>query len=148
MEVRPHGFTLIEILIVVVLMAILASLILPQLGGMTENAAETTAIFNVRTLRAQIQTYKSEHDGAPPGDLSSLTLKTNRLGTTDAKQGPVVYGPYLCKIPNNPLVPESVASGVKTPGANPPIAAEKDAGWLYDPATGKVWINHTDYLSR
>jgi hypothetical protein len=115
---------------------------------MTQNAAETTAVYNVRTLRAQIERYKSEHDGAPPVDLSRLTLKTNRHGTTDPAAGPAAYGPYLCKIPSNPLVPEDVATLVKPPGAIPPAASENDAGWLYDPVSGEVWINHDDFLSR
>jgi general secretion pathway protein G len=147
-ELRPHGFTLVEILIVVVVVAILASLILPQLAGMTENASETTAVYNVRTLRARIQIYESEHDGVPPTDLSFLTVKTNRRGNTDSSDGPLAYGPYLVKFPDNPLADERVASVVKPPSANPPLVEEAGAGWLYDAATGEVWINHRDYLDR
>jgi hypothetical protein len=75
-----------------------------------------------------------------------LTVKTNYRGTTNAGDGPLVYGPYIVEIPDNPLVDISYAAVVKAPGANPPTAPQPSAGWLYDPATGEVWINHADYL--
>jgi prepilin-type N-terminal cleavage/methylation domain-containing protein len=141
-----RGFTLLEILIVVVLMAILAAVIIPQWAGTTENAAENTAHFNVGELRSRVQIYKSEHNGQLPANLDLLTVKTNRSGTTSAGDGPLLYGPYILDIPDNPLVDSAFARVVKTPGANPPTAAQPNAGWLYDSTTGQVWINHADYL--
>jgi type II secretion system protein G len=140
------GFTLLEILIVVVLLAVLAAVIVPQWAGTTEKAAETTAQYNVGELRARVQIYKSDHNGDYPATLDLLTVKTNSQGTTSAADGPLVRGPYIVQIPDNPLVDTAFATVVKPPGANPPTAPEPNAGWLYDSATGEVWINHADYL--
>ena len=144
---RALGFTLLEILIVVVLMAILASVIIPQWSGTTERASENTARFNVGELRNLVQVYKSQHNGQYPATLELLTVKTNRNGTPDSGDGPLVCGPYIVNIPDNPLVDVSYAYVVKAPSANPPSDAESGAGWLYDSNTGEVWINHDDYLA-
>ncbi|MBW3598375.1 MAG: type II secretion system GspH family protein [Planctomycetes bacterium] len=145
---RPHGFTLVEILIVVVIMAVLAATIIPQFTDSAKDAKSNTALFNLHTLRAQIELYKTNHDGVVPTTLDLLTQKTNRAGTTNAADGALVHGPYIHSIPDNPLVEAAVADVVKAPGANPPTAAEADAGWLYDASTGEVWINHDDYLDQ
>jgi prepilin-type N-terminal cleavage/methylation domain-containing protein len=145
---RKHGFTLVEILIVVVIMAVLAATIIPQFTDSAQDAKANTALFNLHTLRSQIEMYKSQHDGTPPTALDRLTVKTNRAGTTSAGDGALVYGPYIHEVPANPLVDSGVANVVKAPAANPPTAAESDAGWLYAAATGEIWINHADYLDE
>jgi general secretion pathway protein G len=145
---RQYGFTLVEILIVVVIMAVLAATIIPQFTDSAQDAKANTALFNLHTLRSQIEMYKSQHDGAPPSALDRLTVKTNRAGTTNASDGAVVYGPYIHEVPANPLVDSAFANIVKAPGATPPAAAESQAGWLYHAATGQIWINHADYLDQ
>jgi prepilin-type N-terminal cleavage/methylation domain-containing protein len=145
---RHQGFTLVEILIVVVIMAVLAATIIPQFTDSAQDAKANTALFNLHTLRSQVEMYKSQHDGVAPTTLDLLTVKTNRAGTTSTSDGALVYGPYIHEVPANPMVDSGVADVVKAPGANPPTAAEADAGWLYAAATGEVWINHVDYLDE
>jgi prepilin-type N-terminal cleavage/methylation domain-containing protein len=145
---KNHGFTLVEILIVVVIMAVLAATIIPQFTDSAQDAKANTALFNLHTLRSQIEMYKSQHDGVAPTSLDLLTEKTNRAGTTSAGDGALVYGPYIHEVPANPLVDSGVADVVVAPGANPPTAAEADAGWLYSSTTGEIWINHADYLDE
>src|SRR3569833_2823375 len=76
------GFTLVEVLIVVVIMAILAATIIPQFSNSTNDAKVSTCKFNVNTIRAQIELYKSQHNGALPSlTLAELTGSTNSTGT-------------------------------------------------------------------
>jgi prepilin-type N-terminal cleavage/methylation domain-containing protein len=145
---RHQGFTLVEILIVVVIMAVLAATIIPQFTDSAQDAKANTALFNLHTLRSQLEMYKSQHDGIAPSTLDLLTEKTNRAGTTSASDGALVYGPYIHEVPANPLVDSAFASIVAAPAANPPTAAEADAGWLYSASTGEIWINHADYLDE
>ena len=68
-----HGFTLIEVLIVVVILAVLAATIIPQFTDSTEDAQESVLLTNLKILRTQIQVYRAHHGGlAPSGDLSEL----------------------------------------------------------------------------
>lgn len=140
------GFTLVEVLIVVVIMAILAAAIIPQFSNSSQDAKINTAKFNLHTLRAQIEMYKVQHGGVrPSADLTELTTTTNAAGSKGTGTS-FPYGPYLSEVPENPLTGSNT---VRAATADPPTASgETDAGWLYNATTGKVWIDHADYLTE
>jgi prepilin-type N-terminal cleavage/methylation domain-containing protein len=52
-----RGFTLIEILIVVVILGILSSIVIPQFTNATENAEETSSRAQLNILRGQMSMY-------------------------------------------------------------------------------------------
>jgi prepilin-type N-terminal cleavage/methylation domain-containing protein len=134
---KRGGFTLVEVLIVVVIMAILAATIIPQFSDSAHDAKTNTAKFNLHTLRSQIELYKSQHDGKLPGPLlNELTVKTNSNGTVGTSTA-YIYGPYLSEIPENPF------NHLQTVGAaasNPPTSASGVNGWLYH-TSGAVFID-------
>jgi general secretion pathway protein G len=140
------GFTLVEVLIVVVIMAILAATIIPQFSDSSRDAKVNTAKFNLHTLRAQIELYKSQHDGLRPSNtLAELTSSTNAQGTVGTgAQFP--YGPYLQAIPVNPLTNSRTIRVVTTD--SPTASGESDAGWLYNANSGRIWIDHADYIAE
>src|SRR3954453_19872954 len=102
-KTRPSSaFTLIEVLIVVVMMAILAATIVPQFTDSTKDAKLSTVKFNLATLRAQIQLYRTQHSGVnPSATLAELTTTTDINGTIGTGAA-FVYGPYLRQVPVNP----------------------------------------------
>lgn len=145
---RRSAFTLVEVLIVVVIMAVLAATIIPQFSDSSKDAKISTVKFNLSTLRSQVEIYKSQHDGRMPGDdLAELTIKTNVKGTTATSDGALVYGPYIQKLPLNPFTNSSL---VKEIAASPAVAGDVTStdGWLYHKASGGLWINHADYLDQ
>ena len=72
-KARRSGFTLVEVLIVVVILAILAAAVVPQFSSSTQDAKFSTSVFNLQTLRAQVQVYKAQHNGVYPDTLAKLT---------------------------------------------------------------------------
>lgn len=138
-QTRRQGFTLVEVLIVVVIMAVLAATIIPQFSDSSKDAKMSTAKFNLHTLRSQVELYKSQHDGKlPSDDLAELLIKTNVKGNTNTGDGPLVYGPYIQKIPANPFNNSDTFSNVTTKPATAPGGA---VGWVYDTDDGLLWIN-------
>lgn len=144
---RSSGFTLVEVLIVVVIMAVLAATIIPQFADSTTDAKVSTLKFNLHTLRSQIELYRTHHDGKlPSSTLVELTKATNVSGT----QGTGVnfpFGPYLRQLPDNPF---SNANTVTVITASPATAAQVTGtgGWLFNATTGELWADNEDYITE
>ena len=81
-----HGFTLIEVLIVIALVAVLAATVIPKFASSTEDAKASTLEYNMKGLRSQIAVYEAHHFGDFPtiqnNDLPQLTSTTNATATT------------------------------------------------------------------
>src|SRR3954471_12169015 len=97
---KRNAFTLIEVLIVVVIMAVLAATIIPQFASSTDDAKASALKFNLHTLRSQIEMYKLQHNAIPPaiasGKIPGLTMATDVSGNTNATSNSTYkYGPYV-----------------------------------------------------
>jgi general secretion pathway protein G len=140
---RKSGFTLVEVLIVVMIMAILAATIVPQFANSTNDAKLSTAKFNLQTLRSQVEMYKSQHNGAAPNaTLTSLTSSTNSSGTIGTAGPSFPYAPYMVSLPLNYISNSNAVAAAPANGVAP-TATVAGAGWLYDVTTGKIWFNDT-----
>ncbi|MFQ5655316.1 MAG: type II secretion system protein, partial [Planctomycetota bacterium] len=71
MNRREEGFTLIEMMIVVAIIAVVASMVLPNLLAALISGSEAAAISNLRTLSTACELYRSRNGALPP-DLASM----------------------------------------------------------------------------
>ena len=62
-----NGFTLIEMLIVIIILGILAMVIIPQISVSTEDAKISTLKTNLGGLRSAIEIYYAQHNNIYPG---------------------------------------------------------------------------------
>jgi prepilin-type N-terminal cleavage/methylation domain-containing protein len=141
---RRSAFTLVEILIVVVIMAVLAATIIPSFSNSVADAKVNTATFNLNTLRSQIEHYRAEHDGKVPTGttLPELFAKTDKDGAVGTGVTHV-YGPYLRAIPENTISGSKAVKLVTGAAAAPgDVTASNAGGWLYNATTGGIWIDH------
>ena len=76
---RRGGFTLIEMMIVIVVIAILIGVILPQFRGTQDEAAIQRGRSELRTLATALESYYIHNSNQFPNALSSLTSATPRI---------------------------------------------------------------------
>lgn len=163
------GFSLIELLVVVAILAILAAVIAPQFSNSSVEAKESALRSNLSSLRSAVELYYRDHGKYPsavaatgatcPGTglagsglinsedalVEQLTLYTNAAGqactTTNAT---FKYGPYLKDgIPTDPVVGSS-ATVVATAGNLVMTGGAGTGGWKFDNVTGKVIVNNSN----
>src|SRR5438105_7827710 len=70
------GFTLIEILIVVTILGIIATIVVPQFSTASNTARENMLKDELRYLRTQIVVYKAQHHDVNPGYPGGDTTKS------------------------------------------------------------------------
>jgi general secretion pathway protein G len=129
-----HGFTLIEILIVVVILGILAAIVIPQFTDASMEAASSNLRSQLQTIRSQIELFNVQNPGDPYEADGAPDLGGGPgLGTFfDA----LVQGNYLQAEPLNPLTPD--------PAVNDPTAVAAAAAvggaWVWAESTpGETW---------
>ena len=129
-----RGFTLIEILIVVIILGILAAIVIPQFTNASTQAKQSALDSTVQTLRSQIALYRLQH-----GDtLPDLVTNWNPLITVTAYGNPAQnFGPYMQSTPTNSLTGGSV---VKNGDGSAPVAS---CDFIYDynsgNGSGNIW---------
>ena len=86
------GFTLVELMVVAIIVAILAAVAIPLMSGNTKRAMATEAQAGIGTIKTAQQVYKAEHGGFYPssfncGDDTAQALKdlTIKAGDLDGK---------------------------------------------------------------
>jgi general secretion pathway protein G len=94
-RVRSRGFTLIEIMVVIVILGILAGLVLPRFMGRTEEARKVKAKLQIENLESALKLYKMDNGAYPTTEqgLEALVQKP----TTGAVPGNWREGGYLEK---------------------------------------------------
>jgi len=136
-----RGFTLVEILIVVVILGILAAIVIPQFTQASTEAKQNSLASDLQTLRSQIELYKVQHNDTAPKCATFATqmvyttdIDGNVNGTSKARTGVFQYGPYLERLPENPF--NNLATLVAI--TDPCDAGSGDCGWAYIEATGEI----------
>jgi len=147
---RTSGFTLVEILIVVIILGILAAIVIPQFTNASQDARKNSLTSQLQTIRSQVELYKMQHlDKLPPALTTAnadgaivwadMTTKTNADNTTS---GDPKFGPYLQAPPLNPLNGFSgvdVLAATVDHGSGGQAEAHAGFGFVINPALGKIW---------
>jgi general secretion pathway protein G len=95
-----RGFTLIEIMVVVVIMGILAALIVPKLMGRTDDARIIAARQDIATIMQALKLYKLDNQRYPTTEqgLQALVVKPTAGPAADGWK----TGGYVDKLPKDP----------------------------------------------
>jgi general secretion pathway protein G len=154
---KRKAFSLVEIIIVVTILGILAAIVLPSFQNHASKTKESAVKSNLNTIRSQLEIYKLNHGGVPPGyvngadapiatlllQLTATSTVTGAVSTSKVKVDPYLYGPYMKKIPENPYNGLSTIAYVNA-GMDFSAAADgTSSGWLYKKETSEFRVNWT-----
>ncbi len=126
---RRRGFTLIELVVVVLILGIIGAVAAPKMLNTMAAAKTNSAKQNVSIIRAAIEAYRTQdpNNAYPPANA------TTPLATSLA---PYIKGPFPASplTNNNNTVVDSTANPLTYNSSN-------SAGWLYNSTTGDFALN-------
>jgi len=134
---RRGGFTLVEILIVVVILGVLATLVVPQMVAAQEESQVSATLYDLGKIRRHVVAYEARNS-AWPG-----------VAAGDGTWGEIVGtgGEYLMSPPVNSYVGGDNRRVIVLRDT-PDTAYQTAHGWIFDAATGRVWAGGFDGLDE
>ena len=128
LSLKRRGFTLIELVVVVLVIGILAAVAAPKILDMANNSRTSATRHSLTVVRDAIELYKSQN-GDYPGSAATLGA--------DLK-------PFLKSAFPSSQVGNFNANVVATTETPIATVVSGGAGWVYNETTGEISVNHAD----
>jgi general secretion pathway protein G len=138
MNKKPRAFTLVEILIVVIILGILASIVVPQFSSATSDSEKTAMTDQVVKLRRVLAVYYVRNGNSWP----TITAGDGTWGELVAPGAG-----YMRQPPTNVWVGGPNAKVIVL-RSTPDVAYTTAYGWVFDPATGNLWAAGFDGVDQ
>lgn len=93
------GFTLIELMVVLVILGIIIGLVVPNVVGRGDEARVTAAETDIKTIGQALEMYRLHNSHYPSTDQGLEALVSKPSGSPEPKNW---RGPYLSSMPDDP----------------------------------------------
>ena len=135
MRRRESGFTLLELLIVITIIAILAAAIIPNFVGFDAEAKIAATQTNLNTLRTRVTLFRAKEGRYPDALEELLTTNYDDMG---------IQRSYLEQIPKELISSKGGSDAVENRTAESGLIG--DGGWTYIKDKAKVVVDVTPPL--
>jgi general secretion pathway protein G len=99
---QQAGFTLIEIMVVILILGLLATLVVQSLRGATDKAKRTKAMADIAELKTALDRYYIDNGSYPTGDQGLQALVTPPAQGNQPQTANYEEGGYIRRIPLDP----------------------------------------------
>jgi prepilin-type N-terminal cleavage/methylation domain-containing protein len=138
-KVRPAGFTLIELMIVVAIIGILAAIAIPKFSVLIRKSHEGATKGKLSALRAALRIYNGDTEGLYPADDLTCLIRDGRYINAIPEADIPPYHTKSSEVKNN----DDLGTGI--------ILTADTGGWLYwnwaagvpSRHWGDIWIGCT-----
>ncbi len=125
--VRRSGFTLIELVVVIMILGILAGVAAPKLLSTSGTATDNGIKQTLSVVRDAIELYTAKHGQPPACTATGADFK-------------LLLKDYIRTFPTSPVGTKD--ADIK-PSEDAPLVADNSEGWMYNATTGEFICNCT-----
>ncbi|KMV29435.1 type II secretion system major pseudopilin GspG [Photobacterium swingsii] len=100
MQRKQRGFTLLEVMVVIVILGVLASLVVPNLLGNKEKADQQKVVTDISALEQALDMYKLDNSVYPTTDQGLDALVSKPSSSPEPRN--YRNGGYIKRLPNDP----------------------------------------------
>jgi len=133
---RRSGFTLVELVVVVLVLGIIASIATPKMFDTASDARQNGTIQSLSVLRNAIELHKAQN-GSYPGNAGTEADFKDDLA-------PFIKGAF----PKNQIADATNDASVNVVTSGNPLSASGTDDWKYDNQTGEIIINLAAYQNQ
>jgi general secretion pathway protein G len=131
MRTARRGFTLVELVIVVLVIGIIAAIAAPKMFDTAGSARTNSTKQSLSTLRQAIELYRAQTGAYPAAASMATDLRT------------YLQGPF----PSPQVGANQGVATVKSSTDNPITTASGGEGWIYNPTTGEIRVNDSGSIA-